>query len=275
MISDYSKTVEHIRTELSNYIKANGLKALVIGISGGIDSALVAALTKPVCEQLNIPLIGRSITIETNKENEIVRAKHVGEAYTNNFKEVDLTEAYLDFKRHVMENEQEENRDSRHFKIRTGNLKARIRMTALYDLAAKHKGMVMSTDNYTELLLGFWTLHGDVGDYGAIQNIWKTEVYEMSEFLIKTNPNIREARALSMCIEAIPTDGLGITDSDLEQIGAETYFEVDEILIKYLKNPDNKELKSHPVIQRFINSEYKRTNPYNLARKHITDLPLF
>jgi len=62
-------------------------------------------------------------------------------------------------------------------------MKARIRMILLYDLAGGNDGMVLSTDNYTEYLLGFWTLHGDVGDFGMIQSLWKTEVYDMVEWI--------------------------------------------------------------------------------------------
>lgn len=61
--------------------------------------------------------------------------------------------------------------------IANGNLQARCRMIHLYDLAGIHGGLVMSTDNQTEYQLGFWTIHGDVGDFDPIQDLWKTEVY--------------------------------------------------------------------------------------------------
>ena len=102
-------------------------------------------------------------------------------------------------------------------------------MIYLYDIAQEHNGLVLSTDNWTELMLGFWTLHGDCGDYGMIQNLWKTEVYEMASTFVE-NLEEKRSRALLDCIEAIPTDGLGISASDLDQIGAESYKEVDEIL---------------------------------------------
>lgn len=275
MITDYESAVQNIRSVLTNYVKKNRLKALVLGISGGIDSGLTAALARPVCDSLNIPLIGRGITIETNKEDEVIRAKHVGEAYTHNFKDLNLTKAYHAVLPHIAEDAHTVNLNDKDFKIRTGNIKARMRMQVLYDLAAKHKGMVLSTDNYTEYQLGFWTLHGDVGDFGPIQNIWKTEVYKMAEHLTKTNPDIRQARALAMCIEAVPTDGLGITANDLEQIQADSYQEIDRILIHALKNPNDKKYHEHPVLQRRQNSAYKRHNPFNIPRDRITDQPFF
>jgi len=272
MISDYKTAVENIRSKIKKYIQENGIKALVVGVSGGIDSALCVVLASKVCLELNIPLIGRSITIETNKIDEISRAAAIGCNFATDFKEVDLTEIYKQMANHLTENVELEDKNSVSHKIRRGNMKARTRMIYLYDLAAKYKGMVLSTDNYTELLLGFWTLHGDVGDYGMVQNLWKTEIYAMSEFLAATMPKAQK-EALEDCITAIPTDGLGITNSDLDQIGAATYEEVDQILLKLFDPNGVGEHANHPVIKRKINSEFKRNNPYNIPRNEITTAP--
>lgn len=107
------------------------------------------------------------------------------------------------------------------------------------------KNLVISTDNQTEYQLGFWTIHGDVGDFDPIQGLWKTEVYELAKWLIgyyygcgiKKEVGTDGARKICDMCEAIkksmsltPTDGLGISNSDLEQIGAKSYNEVDDIL---------------------------------------------
>jgi len=272
MIKDYKSAIENIRTELRKYLTKYPLKSLVLGVSGGIDSALCAALAKPICDELNIALIGRSITILTNKPEEIERAKNIGNHFTSDFKEIDLSESFKIFEKMIIENHQDEDLQSYDFKIRLGNAKARTRMVYLYDLASKYKGMVLSTDNYTELLLGFWTLHGDVGDYGMIQQIWKTEVYEMSRFLASQLKNKEAASALLACVDAVPTDGLGITNSDLDQIGAPSYQAVDGILIRMVKESENiGDLENHKVIIRNRNSEFKRNNPFNIPRNLITD----
>jgi len=142
-------------------------------------------------------------------------------------------------------------------------------MLHLYDLAAKRDGLVLSTDNYTESMLGFFTLHGDHNDFGPIQNLWKTEVYEMSRFLVKSfisQGKSKEAEALKECIEAVPTPGLGITDGDLDELGADSYEEVDELLMTFIKG----ELKpDHPVIARHLNSEWKRNWPVYISRENI------
>jgi NAD+ synthetase len=210
-------------------------------------------------------LIGRSITIETNTEGEINRGKLIGETFCTDFKEINLTELY-----HITLKTIEEDKpdfSTKENKIRYGNIKARLRMIYLYNLAQQHKGLVLSTDNYTELLEGYWTLHGDVGDLGMIQNLWKTEVYELAKYLVENElKTTKEKQALQLCIDAVPTDGLGITNSDLEQLDAKDYNEVDFILKDYLLS-GNKKWEHHPVIQRHIRSEYKRNNPYNFPRE--------
>ena len=190
--------VRNIRHELKKYIEENGIKSLVIGISGGIDSALCAALAQPVCDDLGIPLIGRSIPITSNTSDERDRAELVGKAFCHNFDESYQIEGAFGATWSAIKQEGWNFKDPNE-KIRMGNVKARLRMIALYDLAQLYKGMVLSTDNYTELLLGFWTLHGDVGDYGMLQNLWKTEVYDMAEYLASTLPGEQEEVLLS-CI---------------------------------------------------------------------------
>ena len=276
---DYAKVASNIRTELKNYLEESGLKSLVIGISGGIDSALCVALAKPVCDELGVKLIGRSITIESNKDDERERADKVGKAFCHSYEEINLTSEYS-----VMSNtfnyHEGKFSDSINDKIRKGNIKARMRMMYLYNLAQLHRGMVLSTDNYTELMLGFWTLHGDVGDYGMVQNLWKMEVYELSKWIAANECDDASGHALLDCVEATPTDGLGITNSDLDQLGVKTYAEADDILQSWFDTDDmllddmiehQEKLKDHPIIQRHMNSRFKRNNPYNLTRRDILE----
>lgn len=273
----YGIMVGNIRKELETYITEKGIKSLVLGISGGIDSAICAALARPVCDKLNIPLIGRSIPISTNTSEERDRAEMVGNAFCTDFDEdYQLEGIYSDFWS-VMEPAGWDLEDSREA-FRKGNLKARMRMILLYDLAQLHRGMVLSTDNYTELLLGFWTLHGDVGDYGMIQRLWKSEVYGMAEYLTTTLLH-NEAQALQSCIDCQATDGLGITNTDLDQImpgwegsSRDGYNQVDHILFSYLigvKEINGSPIEDHPVIKRHIASGFKRTNPFNIKRSLI------
>ena len=275
---NYTWTVKNIRESLYQYIKKHELKSLVIGVSGGIDSALCCVLAKPICDLLKIPLIGMSIPIISNKEEEILRAEMVGKIFCTKFAEKYLSKIYAILASRIMN--EKEDPHSKEYDIRSGNIKARLRMIQLYDIARKNNGIVLSTDNYTELLLGFWTLHGDVGDYGMIQSLWKTEVYALTKFIkedqfedeTKSSPM---ANALQLCIDAVPTDGLGVSESDLDQIGAKDYGEVDMILKGYVHKEVDcwKNGKSHPVIQRHEATNYKRNNPLNIQRETIKRIP--
>lgn len=252
------KVAANIRQIMSDYITTYGLKSLVLGISGGIDSALCAALLHPVCQKNNIPLIGRSITIETNPNDEVARSLTVGEGFCDDFQHLDLTDTFLENKKLLIHYD-----DSQLSKMRQGNMKARMRMMVLYDLAQLYRGIVISTDNYTEYLTGFWTLHGDVGDYAPIMNLWKTEVFNMATALLD-ECDAKCYDALLSCIEATPVDGLGISSCDCEQLGVPNYYEVDKLFAAYFNG--DKSLEDHVLIQRYKRSQYKRTNPLSIPR---------
>jgi len=297
---DCEKIKKNIRKGLRNYVQENGINSLVIGVSGGVDSALCCALARPVCDELDIPLIGRSIAIDSNKPEEITRARSVGRFFCHDFIEVDYTDLYncmVDFF---------EGPEGPLDKIARGNIKARIRMQNLYCIAGKTRGLVLSTDNLTEHLLGFFTLAGDIGDFGMIHNLWKTEVYELTDYIATLDTTLEDpkaSKALLECADAIPTDGLGISESDLDQIGAADYGEVDIILKTWLTDDIDKHarqgkylpgtfwdnwltyegrnenyedfmkyretLKNHPVVQRYERTHFKRKWPIYLERNKI------
>ena len=263
---NWKKVTENIRSECKRYLEKSNLKALVLGISGGLDSAVVAALFRPVCAEMGIPLLLRSISIETNSPEEQERARNMGTLFADDFREIDLTQLYL-ATRDAIEEDTPTDTTSKEYRLRTGNIKARLRMIYLYNLAQKHRGMVLCTDNYSEYLLGFWTLHGDVGDFNPLFSLWKTEVYLLANHLLDELVPQQKA-ALQACINCVPTDGLGISSSDVEQFGASHYGEVDATLQQYIKdkNTDSKHLNLS-VVNRHLASEFKRNNPYNISRE--------
>ena len=272
----YEIMYNNIVAETTRYMEKADIKALVLGLSGGIDSALTAAIARKVCDTLGIKLVGLSMPILTNKPEEILCAEKVGNAFCDEFRVVDLSQAY-----HTMYSivaPAEELLDmSLGAKIRRGNIKARLRMITLYDAAHRNKGLVLSTDNYSELMLGFWTICGDVGDWGAIQQLWKTEVYGMAGWLAKKYANnaaethsevaYNRSLALSMAIAAIPTDGLGVTNSDFDQLGVDSYEKIDKILATYIATGES--APECPVIRRHRDSQFKRDIPINIPREVI------
>lgn len=299
---DVEKIYSFLREDFKNYIKESHLQSVVLGISGGIDSAIIAALFSDVCKECNVNFIGRSISIESNKQDEKDRADAIGKSLCHDYKHVDLSYLY-DVMCKCGIDEFDRNESMReHYninlqKIRLGNIKARMRMMYLYNVAQHECGMVLDTDNKTEHNLGFWTLHGDVGDYSPLIDLWKTEVYALSNYTVSQLKSPEAKAALQACIDATPTDGLGITSSDVEQLGCSNYAEVDVILkecVEYRNetcddgenvNLANSEQMAHvrdnkvfencsdeeytekfnKIYKRHINSDFKRNNPYHVS----------
>jgi NAD+ synthetase len=254
---NYEHVFNVLVDKTAEYVTENNLKAMVLGISGGIDSTVVAAICHEVSKKTGIPLIGRSLPIK-NKSDEFATSVHVGEAFCNEFSVYRLERSYRAALFDACADAGDVNMANSYYldeleempsrtPIANGNLQARCRMMYLYDIASRHKGLVMSTDNQTEYQLGFWTIHGDVGDFDPIQDLWKTEVYGLANYLqdhykSKALEALRNDyketcdnyKAMSCAIynscKLVPTDGLGISNSDLEQIGAKSYAEVDDIL---------------------------------------------
>ncbi len=272
--NDYEKMFENIVGSACSYVASSKVKTLVIGMSGGIDSTLTAALAREVVKRLDnsVLLAGRIIDIDSNA-TEMRRAANAAEAFCHTHKYHYLNGLYRLASDRIMHT----NKDNMKTRIRRGNIKARLRMIRLYDLANELNGMVLSTDNYTEYLLGFWTLHGDVGDFGMIQNLWKTEVYGLAEYLVKKfnlSGRSSQADALMECVNAVPTDGLGVTESDFDQLlpdydknmsPKEVYREVDEILRLRLSAAHDHD----GIIKRHRATEFKRNNPFNIPRNYI------
>ena len=264
-ITDYGKVFETLVQKTQDYIVGNNLSAMVLGISGGIDSTVVAAICHEVFKRTNIPLIGRSLPTTNNKTNEVSTADLVGKAFCNDYKVYPIDRFYHQFMIDIVHKETGSVRyiqneytggftidleDCLKFQtpIANGNIQARLRMIYLYNLASIHRGLVMDTDNLTENNLGYFTIHGDVGDFNPIGGLWKTEVFALASYIrgyyhfeaqVHSNPKLIEeasnkAIAIEESLKLKPTAGLGITDSDLDEIGADSYEQVDSILQEIL-----------------------------------------
>lgn len=292
---NYEKVFKTLVEETGNYLVNHSLRAMVLGVSGGIDSTVVAAICCEVNKQTNIPLIGRSLPIK-NKKDEFSVSELVGKAFCNDFAVCPMTRPYHAALLNVCIDAGSANTANSYFleeleempnrtPIANGNLQARCRMIHLYDLAGIHGGLVMSTDNQTEYQLGFWTIHGDVGDFDPIQDLWKTEVYQLAEWLklfyYTDGDDADKAVAIGESIKLTPTDGLGISNSDLDQIGAKSYNDVDRVLQTLVcpASPENDRVQDaltaeigpeiiDKIIKRRRNSRFKREkSPIYISRE--------
>jgi NAD+ synthase len=196
---------EDIALWIRDYCEKNGIKKLVVGISGGIDSAVVSTL----CCLTGIDTILVSIPIK-QKEDQLNRArKHadwLSKKFNNvNFIEKDMTELFNRFSMEFSENEKSE--------LSLANSKSRLRMMVLYQIAGSNNAIVVGTGNKIEDFgVGFFTKYGDGGvDVSPIADLTKTEVKKLA----------KELEIIDEIQVAKPTDGLwDIDKSDEEQLGA-------------------------------------------------------
>ena len=251
-IENYAEIFNTIVKNTAQYITDNNLKCMILGISGGIDSTVVAAICHEVSKKTGIPLIGRSLPTKFNKEGEITTADLVGKAFCTNYQEVSIEQTYKTLSNALYGYECALDFDEpQPTALTNGNIQARLRMIYLYNLAGMYKGIVMDTDNLTENNLGYFTIHGDVGDFNPIGGLWKTEVFELAKYLheyysieshfnetypdqLKPNSDYSRCVAVAESLKLKPTAGLGITDSDLDELGADSYEQVDTILQEIL-----------------------------------------
>lgn len=220
---NYEKVFNTLKVELKEYIKKFQFKSICIGISGGIDSTVSVAICYEVAKELNIPLIGLLLPSSSNKEEENDSASNVAKAFTTYYNTININKLYEEFESSI---------PFVQTPISRGNILARTRMTIIRNVANITNGLTIDNTNFTEYNLGFFTVN-DNQDYCLIRDLWKTEVYELAKWLMiyyfETNQNDKY-KAITNSISLIPTDGLGISNSDLDQIGAKSYAEVDDIL---------------------------------------------
>lgn len=291
-----AEVVEKAAKKLAEYCIEYDLKYLVVGSSGGLDSAATLGLAeqaKDIAAEFmhDITIVGLIMPCDSKLDAERLGRQAI-QAFGAEEIKIDLTDQFD----HAMTNlvpdvdEQVEailrkNADIDGLqsldwskKITQGNIRARLRMIfGTYHVARMFKkAMVLSTDNLSEYWMAFWTLHGDVGDYGMIQNVLKgLELYDIARYL-----GVPEG-----IINAQPDDGLGIAGGDADQIGAE-YSEVDKIMIKLIQagfNPNGSmdQLNSplpkvevegigagtvRIIATRALTGQFKRLTPFSLNR---------
>jgi NAD+ synthase len=277
--------ITNMSSKLAEYCKLHDIKSVVVGVSGGLDSAVVLALACLARDKYLKDLKVIGVILPCNSTDSSVDLGRQVISKFNGIKiESDIQDVFaiLQPKLFNLFNQVPTETladmlydDEPVMAVACGNIKARLRMITLYFIANMTHGMVLSTDNLSELWMGFWTLHGDVGDYGMIQQVMKgLELYDIAKCL-GIPQEILDAR---------PDDGLGVTDGgDEAQLGA-NYEDVDRIMLSQLA-VQNGELvptwarnvepeMGMKVVTRYLNTEFKRTGVVNLTRKEIGLPPL-
>ena len=217
---DWEGVASDISIWIGDYARKNDVESLVIGVSGGVDSAVtstLSAMTGMKTIVLNMPIHQKEAQISLSN-NHIKWMKHKWD----NIEEIvlDLSSTYDEF---CLDME-----DANLKELALANSRARLRMTALYAIAGSNNGIVVGTGNKVEDFgVGFFTKYGDGGvDISPIADLYKSEVYALG----------KQLGILKDILDATPTDGLWNDGrSDEDQIGA-TYDEL-EWAMKEFENP--------------------------------------
>ena len=244
--------LEKVHNELVNFLKENfqksGFKKAVLGLSGGIDSALVAYLLRDALGKENVYAI--MMPYKTSNKNSLLHAELVVKDLGINSKVVEITDmidAYF---------KNEENPSS----LRKGNKMARERMSILFDNSSKENALVVGTSNKTEIFLGYSTQFGDSAcALNPIGDLYKTNIWDLARYL----------KVPQEIIDKKPSADLWEGQTDEEEMGI-TYLEADKILFRLIEeNKTAEEIISEGFDKRLIEnitrrisrSEYKRKMP--------------
>lgn len=227
---------------LAEYIKANKIHTIVLGISGGLDSALMAAIGLKAIKKLtskgyDCEYIYDFIDIQSDKRD-LVKAQELAKKLDFKLNKYNYTLWYkvspIRMKDHLKLGK---------IRVANGNLKCRIRMLHLYDRAQLYGGIVLDTDDLSELLMGFWTKHGDVGDVKLIQYLTKDEVRDLAEHM----------GVCQSILDSAPGDGLGVTITNQAQDQLKmVYMKIDFVMSRLIQkgldiNGHVSQLYSHDI----------------------------
>jgi len=254
------KVADHIEGWLKEYLKNAGSKGFVVGVSGGIDSAVTSSLAA----RTGYPVLCLEMPIHQGEEQVSRAMEHIARLQKkhNNVEhvKVDLTAVFDNFIEQVpkvsVSNERE---------MALVNSRARLRMTTLYYFAGLHSYLVTGTGNKVEDFgVGFYTKYGDGGvDLSPIADLTKTEVFELAKYL-KVPESIQKAP---------PTDGLwGDDRTDEDQIGA-SYPELEWAMVHYAqgKRADDFSGREKEVME--IYSKLHRANQHKMKPIPVCEIP--
>jgi NAD+ synthase len=243
--------VEKVNTFIVNWLKTYATNAkvngFVVGISGGVDSAVTSTL----CAQTGLPTLCVEMPIH-QAPSHVSRGREHIEQLKKRFPnvssiEADLTPVFESFKNQVP-NEGEEHK----LYLSLANTRARLRMTTLYYFAGLHGHLVAGTGNKVEDFgVGFFTKYGDGGvDLSPIADLMKSDVFALGEFLKIPNS----------ILVALPTDGLfGDDRTDEDQIGAN----YDELEWAMLEDEKGKSAGDFSGREKIVFDIYKKLNTIN------------
>ena len=214
---NWKNVKEQLITFLQEEVKKAGLQKVTVGLSGGLDSAVVAVLCKEAFgDKLNCVLMPSQFSSEAS----INDAKELCEKFDIEYETISIEPMVLAFINNMEDD-----------KLRIGNFSARMRMSVLYDVSSREKSLVVGTSNKSELLLGYGTIFGDIAcAINPIGEMYKSDEYEFAKYLGVTDAIINKA----------PSADLWEGQSDENELGY-SYKQMDDVLKTMVDEGKSKE----------------------------------
>ncbi|MFY4759032.1 NAD+ synthase [Aliarcobacter butzleri] len=216
-MKDWKKIKQYLISFLKDEVSKAGFEKVTVGLSGGLDSAVVAILCKEAFgKNLNCVLMPSQFSSQSSIEHAI----EVCEKFDIRYDIVSIEPMVSAFLKN-MDND----------KLRIGNFSARMRMSVLYDISFKEKSLVVGTSNKSELLLGYGTIFGDIAcAINPIGEIYKSDEFEFAKLLGVPESILTKA----------PSADLWEGQSDEDELG-HTYKEIDDLLKLMLDDKKSKD----------------------------------
>jgi len=246
-MSKYSQITDYLQYFLNDEVRKTGIENVVVGLSGGLDSAVVAVLAQ---KTFGSNLLCVKMPSQYSSKSSLEDADELCRDF-----DIKVTTASIE---PMLRAYEELNPDLDN--LRKGNFSSRMRMSTLFDISARESALVLGTSNKSELMLGYGTLYGDLASaVNPIGDLYKSEVYELARYL----------GVSKSIIDKPPSADLWDGQSDEDDLGY-TYAQLDKALKLYVEDRlsrddivkmgiDSKMLDM--IITRIFRNHFKRKMP--------------
>ena len=253
-LSELESMYAALKMGLSDYVEKNNFKKVLVGLSGGIDSALTATIAVDALTSDNV--IGVAMPSKFNPKSSLEDAKELADNLNIELKTINIEETAEKFRNLLKDNLDDDLKS-----VVDENIQSRIRGNILMGLSNQLGAMVVSTGNKSEMAVGYSTLYGDlVGGFALLKDVYKTEVYKLSDYrnsISKVIPqNIIEKKPSAELSED-QYDSDSLPEYDLLDKILKMYIELDYSSEKIINSDIDKEVV-FDILEKIDRNEYKR-----------------